>query len=102
MKVLSIILTVLLILPVERFFGLATQLYWGAVSLTAFGVNKDQINTLERPFIIYFIVYFFVFCIAVFLNIKKKYLVNIAFSGIAFIIYVVIIFSGFNMNEFQG
>ena len=96
MKTLSIILTILLIFPIAKFFGLATQLYIGYDSLKSFGVPLQKVNSWEMPYIILFVVYFVAFAFSVFLNIKNRCIANTIVSGLLVTAYfITLLFFGF-------
>jgi len=82
MKVVSIVFTLLLIFPIAKFFGLATQLYIGYDSLKSFGVPLQKVNSWETPYITLFVVYFVAFAFSVFLNIKNRCVTNMIVSGL--------------------
>jgi antibiotic biosynthesis monooxygenase (ABM) superfamily enzyme len=88
MKIVSIIFTGLLLIPLRHFFILATQLYIGYQSLTEFGVPMSQVNKWEMPYIILFAVYFVSFVVCLFLNAKKKYVAGTALAGSMLLAFV--------------
>jgi hypothetical protein len=96
MKIVSIILTVSLLIILGRLFIQATSLYQGYASLKAFGVPIDRVNEWERPYIIWFFIYFVSLAIAIFFYIKKRHITNNVFLSVMIAFYLfMVLFIGF-------
>lgn len=61
-------------------------LYDNKGPLRAFGVTTHQITVMAMPYIILLPIYCLAISISLYLNIKKKYSINIPFSGAMIII----------------
>lgn len=88
MKIVSIFFSVVLLFPMMFFLLHIVQLYDSKGPLKFFGVDDEFIAALARPSIIGLIIYAVTFLIAIFLNIKKKYMANTIFLGIMIVIYI--------------
>lgn len=96
MKIVSFILTAPLLIILGRLFIQATSLYRGYPSLKAFGVPIERVNAWERPYIIWFLIYFVSLVAAIFFYIKKRYITNLIFSSVMIAFYLVmVLFIGF-------
>jgi hypothetical protein len=96
MKTGSIILTISLFVILGRLFIQATSLYQGYASLKAFGVPIDRVNEWERPYIIWFLIYFVSLALSIFFYIKKRYITSNIFSGVMITFYFfMLLFIGF-------
>lgn len=90
MKILSIFLTAFLLDPIAYFLLHILALYDSNGPLKAFGVADKLIFRLAIPSLILISLYFVAFLLAIYLNIKKKYLLNSIFLGSMIIVYFVI------------
>lgn len=88
MKILSICFLVFLIFPITFFLLHILSLYDSKGSLKTFGVGDDLIFAVARPYIIWLIIYSLALGVSGFLNIKKKYIPNVMFLSVMFIIFM--------------
>lgn len=86
MKKLSIIFNVLLLLPAMVYLLHIMQLYDDKGPLKVFGLTTHKITVMAMPYIILLIIYCLSILISLYLNIKKKYSINIIFAGVMIII----------------
>jgi hypothetical protein len=53
-----------------------------------FGINDDLIFGMAKPYIIWLVVYTVTFAASTFLNLKKKYIPNVIFLSVMFVIFI--------------
>ena len=86
MKKLSIIFNVLLLLPAMVYLSHIMELYDDKGPLRVFGLTTHKITVMAMPYIILLTIYCLAILISMYLNIKKKYSINIPFSGVMIVI----------------
>lgn len=86
MKMLSTVFTLSLLIPIVACSFAAFQVFYQTNSDL---IPKDTSSSLARPFIIFALTYFVVLILSVWLNIKRKFLVNIILSGCLIIFYII-------------
>lgn len=91
MKAISIILNVLLLIPLYKLIMVATQLYRNHDSLQGYAISNDQVYEFEKPYIILSIIYAFVGLVAIGLNYKRKYIINIVLCTLAIIYFIIVL-----------
>jgi len=89
-KILSIFLTVFLLDPIIYFLLHILSLYDTNGTLKTFGFSDKVIFQLAMPSLILIVIYSVAFLLAIYFNIKKKYLTNSIFSGTMIIAYFII------------
>jgi hypothetical protein len=90
MKIISIFFSIVLVFPIVYFLLHILQLYDSRGPLKAFGVDDKFIFQLARNSFIFLIVYVTAFLIAIYFNIKKKYVTNSIFLTVMIVIYIII------------
>ena len=90
MKVVSIFFSFVLLFPIAFFLLHILQLYDSKGALKVFGVNDELIASMARPSIIFLIIYIAALLIAIFLNVKKKFVANTIFLSIMIVIYMLL------------
>jgi len=86
MKILSITLTGLLLIPILACSIAAFQNYY---QLDSDLIPKSAVYSIMKPFIFYSVSYFIFFILSIFLNIKGKFTINIVLSACLILIYLV-------------
>jgi len=89
MKIISIISTVLLIIVTANTLSL---IYLNYKALKVFGVGNALIGQSQIPFIIVAALYLFFIALSIFFNVKKRYSLNIKFTGITVVAYFILPF----------
>jgi len=89
-KILSIFLTVFLLDPITYFLLHILSLYDSNETLKTFGISDKVIFQLAMPSLILMVIYSIALFLAIYFNIKKKYLANSIFSGTMIIAYFII------------
>lgn len=89
-KILSIFLTVFLLDPILYFLLHILSLYDTNGGLRTFGFSEKVIFELAMPSLILIVIYSATFLLAIYFNIKKKYLINSIFLGTMIIAYFII------------
>jgi len=84
MKILSVILTALLLIPVIFCSVSIFQIYFKANNTTIPGYSAFP---LLQPSIVYTFSYFIFFVLSVLLNVRKKFTINIVLSGCLILIF---------------
>jgi hypothetical protein len=95
MKIVSIILTALLLIPVVTCSLAIHQIFYQTKSPL---IPKDTLFSIAEPFILYGVSYLVFFCLSILLNIRGKFKINIVLSGFLVLIYLVTI----NMIKVHG
>ena len=90
MKILSIFLTAFLLDPIIYFLLHILSLYDSNGTLKAFGFSDKVIFQMAMPSFISLAIYIVAFLLAIYFNIKKKYLTNSIFLGTMIIAYFII------------
>jgi hypothetical protein len=89
MRIVSMFFTVVLVFPIAFFVLHIFQLYDND-SLKLFGVKNDLLFDMAKGSITLLTVYVVAFVIAIFLNLKKRYVANSIFVSVMFAIYMII------------
>lgn len=90
MKVVSIFFSAVLLFPILFFSLHILSLYDSKGSLKLFGFKNEDIAPLAMPSITWLTIYVAALLIAIFLNIKKRYVANTVFLGVMIIIYILL------------
>jgi hypothetical protein len=85
MKTLSTILTYLLFIAVLNLIGFIIRDYNQFKEL---GIEPNKIVSLEPSIFIYLISYVMALSLSIFLNKKKKYVLNVIISGLMAVLYI--------------
>ena len=83
---MSIIFNVLLLLPLINYLLHVLQLYDSKGPLKIFGISTREITALAAPYIFLLVIYSVTVFISVYFNLRKKYAVNVPFSGTMFLL----------------
>jgi uncharacterized membrane protein len=89
-KIISILLTAFLLDPIIYFLLHILSLYDTNGTLKAFGFSDKVIFQLEMPSLILTAIYSAAFLLAIYFNIKKRYLINSMFLGTMITAYFII------------
>jgi hypothetical protein len=84
----------ILVFPIAYFLLHILQLYDSKGPLKAFGVNDKLIAQLAMSSFVFLIIFFAAFLLAIYFNIKKKYVTNSVFLGIMIVFYMMITLFG--------
>jgi hypothetical protein len=89
-KILSIFLTAFLLDPIIYFLLHILSLYDSNGTLKTFGISDKVIFQLATPSLILIVIYSTSFLLAIYFNLKRKYLPNSIFLGTLIIAYFII------------
>ena len=89
MKIISIVLTVLLFIPLAHFLFVTGQGYLQADTDFA---PTNLFASIPKSFIICGIVYLAILIVSIVLNVKRKYFINIVSSAVLIIIIFLFVF----------
>jgi hypothetical protein len=90
MKVISIIFSIILVLPITYFLSHIFVLYDSKGTLKSFGLTNRDIAPLALPIVVLLMVYLAASVLAIYFNIKKKYTTNTIFVSVMIVFYMII------------